>query len=201
MSCRCRRAPCTTASGRTGGSFCRFRGTVSFCIPTSTFKGESRVGNQFPDLPATFRAFLCRFIGKLLAQFELIAAGLALVFVNGHCGKSSCWCVHNLSNIMIRPAFCQGPRAEICGNGSGRYSSARSERTACCVIPSTCTVLCRDFKPVAMETRDLATWSRRARNSMHSLLAASSTGGAVSLIFISPSWRPQSSFREARGWT
>src|SRR5664279_6602992 len=63
------------------------------------------------------------------------------------------------------------------------------------------TRLWRDVSPEMISTADLGTSSRSARNSRHSLLAAPSTGGDVSLILRALPCTPHNSFFDARGWT
>lgn len=54
--------------------------------------------------------------------------------------------------------------------------------------------------PVMISIREFDTPRLFARNLMHILLAAFSTGGAVSLILSASSWRPTIMFLDDRGW-
>jgi hypothetical protein len=53
-------------------------------MPPSSFKAEAGAGDLFCHFTAAFWANINRLIGKLPAQFKLIAAGVAFVFVNRH---------------------------------------------------------------------------------------------------------------------
>ena len=57
---------------------------VAFSVPATPLEGESGAGDHFDDVSATFRTLLCGGVGELLAQFESVAAGVALVFVDRH---------------------------------------------------------------------------------------------------------------------
>jgi hypothetical protein len=54
-------------------------------MPTASLEGKAgAAGNQFCYFSTTFGAFAYRIIGKLPAQFELVVAGIALVFIDRH---------------------------------------------------------------------------------------------------------------------
>ena len=55
--------------------------------------------------------------------------------------------------------------------------------------------------PLSISKADLGTLSCFDRNCRHILLAAPSTGGAVSLILSASPWIPATAFWEDRGWT
>lgn len=67
--------------------------------------------------------------------------------------------------------------------------------------PSACTVLLRLAWPEVIVILDLAICSLSARNPTSDLLAAPSTGGAVSFMRRTPSETPTTSFRDERGRT
>jgi hypothetical protein len=75
---------CASATGLAGGSSGAFFVAVSLVMPPAPLKGESGAGDQFCNFSPAFGAFVYRVIGKLPAQFETVAAGIALVFVHGH---------------------------------------------------------------------------------------------------------------------
>ena len=82
--CRSRRAACATPAGLAGRRFGALFVAVSFRMPAAPLEGKAGAGNQFCHVSAAFWAFVYRIIGKFAAQFEAVAAGVALVFIDRH---------------------------------------------------------------------------------------------------------------------